>query len=235
MIAVEGISAGFRNVRVLHDISLTVEAGRLVAVIGANGAGKTTLLRTLSNVVKPSSGRILFEGESTVNIAPHLLARKGIVHVPQGRQIVPTISVRDNLLLGAQRIPSIAREEMLENLERELERFPVLRARQDVAGGSLSGGEQQMLAVSRALMMRPKLLMLDEPSLGLAPQVVATILRALRQLADRGLAVLLVEQLAMLALKTADLGYVLQRGRVVLSGSAKDILDDSSVVDSYLK
>jgi branched-chain amino acid transport system ATP-binding protein len=235
MIAVEGISAGFRNVRVLHDISLTVEAGRLVAVIGANGAGKTTLLRTLSNVVKPSSGRILFEGESTVDIAPHLLARKGIVHVPQGRQIVPTISVRDNLLLGAQRIPSIAREEMLENLERELERFPVLRARQDVAGGSLSGGEQQMLAVSRALMMRPKLLMLDEPSLGLAPQVVATILRALRQLADRGLAVLLVEQLAMLALKTADLGYVLQRGRVVLSGSAKDILDDSSVVDSYLK
>jgi branched-chain amino acid transport system ATP-binding protein len=235
MIAVEGISAGFRNVRVLHDISLTVEAGRLVAVIGANGAGKTSLLRTLSNAVKPSSGRILFEGESTVNIAPHLLARKGIVHVPQGRQIVPTISVRDNLLLGAQRIPSIAREEMLENLERELERFPVLRARQDVAGGSLSGGEQQMLAVSRALMMRPKLLMLDEPSLGLAPQVVATILRALRQLADRGLAVLLVEQLAMLALKTADLGYVLQRGRVVLSGSAKDILDDSSVVDSYLK
>jgi len=235
MIAVEGISAGFRNVRVLHDISLTVEAGRLVAVIGANGAGKTTLLRTLSNVVKPSSGRILFQGEPTISIAPHLLARKGIVHVPQGRQIVPTISVRDNLLLGAQRVPSIAREEILENLERELERFPVLRARQDVAGGSLSGGEQQMLAVSRALMMRPKLLMLDEPSLGLAPQVVATILRALRQLADQGLAVLLVEQLAMLALKTADLGYVLQRGRVVLSGSAKDILDDSSMVDSYLK
>jgi branched-chain amino acid transport system ATP-binding protein len=235
MIAVEGISAGFRNVRVLHDISLSVEAGRLVAVIGANGAGKTTLLRTLSNVVKPSSGRILFQGEPTVNIAPHLLARKGIVHVPQGRQIVPTISVRDNLLLGAQRVPSIAREEILENLERELERFPVLRARQDVAGGSLSGGEQQMLAVSRALMMRPKLLMLDEPSLGLAPQVVATILRALRQLADQGLAVLLVEQLAMLALKTADRGYVLQRGRVVLSGSAKDILDDSSMVDSYLR
>lgn len=235
MIAVEGISAGFRNVPVLQDISLSVEAGRLVAVIGANGAGKTTLLRTLSNVIRPSSGHILFEGEPTVSLATHVLARKGIVHVPQGRQIVPTISVRDNLLLGAQRIPSITKDEMLDDLEQEFERFPVLRTRQDILGGSLSGGEQQMLAVSRALMMRPKLLMLDEPSLGLAPQVVATILLALRQLADRGLAVLLVEQLAMLALKSADRAYVLQRGRVVLSGTSKDILVNPAMVDSYLK
>jgi branched-chain amino acid transport system ATP-binding protein len=235
VIAVEGISAGFRNVPVLQDISLSVEAGRLVAVIGANGAGKTTLLRTLSNVIRPSSGHILFEGEPTVSLATHVLARKGIVHVPQGRQIVPTISVRDNLLLGAQRIPSITKDEMLDDLEQEFERFPVLRTRQDILGGSLSGGEQQMLAVSRALMMRPKLLMLDEPSLGLAPQVVATILLALRQLADRGLAVLLVEQLAMLALKSADRAYVLQRGRVVLSGTSKDILVNPAMVDSYLK
>jgi branched-chain amino acid transport system ATP-binding protein len=235
VIAIEKVSAGFKNVRVLHDISLSVEAGRLVAVIGANGAGKTTLLRTLSNVIRPSSGRILFEGEPTVSLPPHVLSRKGIVHVPQGRQIVPTISVRDNLLLGAQRVPTIDRDEILENLEREFERFPVLRERQNIPGGSLSGGEQQMLAVSRALMMRPKLLMLDEPSLGLAPQVVAAILRALRQLADQGLAVLLVEQLAMLALRTADVGYVLQRGRIVLSGPASDILVNPSMVDSYLK
>jgi branched-chain amino acid transport system ATP-binding protein len=235
VITIEKVSAGFKNVRVLHDISLSVEAGQLVAVIGANGAGKTTLLRTLSNVIRPSSGHILFEGGPTVSLPPHVLARKGIVHVPQGRQIVPTISVRDNLLLGAQRVPSINRDEMLENLEREFERFPVLRERQDIPGGSLSGGEQQMLAVSRALMMRPKLLMLDEPSLGLAPQVVGTILRALRQLADQGLAVLLVEQLAMLALRAADVGYVLQRGRIVLSGSASDILVNPSMVDSYLK
>lgn len=231
----EAVSAGFRNVGVLHDISLSVEAGQLVAVVGANGAGKTTLLRTLSNVIKPSSGHILFEGEPTVNIAPHMLARKGFVHVPQGRQIVPTISVRDNLLLGAQRVPSMTKDDLLERLDRELERFPVLRARQDLPGASLSGGEQQMLAVSRALMMRPKLLMLDEPSLGLAPQIVVSILHALRQLADQGLAVLLVEQLARLALKTADHAYVLQRGRIVLSGPASDIGADPSVVDSYLK
>jgi branched-chain amino acid transport system ATP-binding protein len=235
VITVEGVSAGFKNVRVLHDITLAVEAGRLVAVIGANGAGKTTLLRTLSNVIQASSGRIFFQGEPTAGVATHMLARKGIVHVPQGRQIVPTISVRDNLLLGAQRVPLIGRDEMQENLQREFERFPVLRERQDIPGGSLSGGEQQMLAVSRALMMQPKLLMLDEPSLGLAPQIVATILRALRQLADQGLAVLLVEQLAMLALKNADAGYVLQRGRIVLSGAASDILANPAMVDSYLK
>jgi branched-chain amino acid transport system ATP-binding protein len=155
--------------------------------------------------------------------------------VPQGRQIVPTLTVRDNLLIGAQRVPTIRNEDLENNLEREFERFPVLRSRQNLLGGNLSGGEQQMLAVSRALMMRPKLLMLDEPSLGLAPQVVAAILRALRQLADHGLAVLLVEQLAMLALQTADDAYVLQRGRVVLNGSAKDIRANPSIVDSYLK
>lgn len=235
MIEVETLSAGFGNVKVLHDISLTVRPGRMVAIIGANGAGKTTLLRTISNIVKPSSGRILFEGTSTASVAPHMLARMGIVHVPQGRQIVPTLTVRDNLLIGAQRVPTIRNEDLENNLEREFERFPVLRSRQNLLGGNLSGGEQQMLAVSRALMMRPKLLMLDEPSLGLAPQVVAAILRALRQLADHGLAVLLVEQLAMLALQTADDAYVLQRGRVVLNGSAKDIRANPSIVDSYLK
>jgi branched-chain amino acid transport system ATP-binding protein len=235
VIEVETLSAGFGNVKVLHDISLTVRPGRMVAIIGANGAGKTTLLRTISNIVKPSSGRILFEGTSTASVAPHMLARMGIVHVPQGRQIVPTLTVRDNLLIGAQRVPAIGNEDLENNLEREFERFPVLRSRQNLLGGNLSGGEQQMLAVSRALMMRPKLLMLDEPSLGLAPQVVAAILRALRQLADHGLAVLLVEQLAMLALQTADDAYVLQRGRVVLNGSAKDIRANPSIVDSYLK
>jgi branched-chain amino acid transport system ATP-binding protein len=234
MISIENLTAGFGNVEVLHDISLTVQPGRLVTIIGANGAGKTTLLRAISNIVRPSSGRILFEGKSTAAVTPHTLARSGIVHVPQGRQIVPTISVRDNLLIGAQRIPGETSEKIESNLEREFKRFPILRSRQDLPGGNLSGGEQQMLAVSRALMMRPKLLMLDEPSLGLAPQVVAAILGALRQLADDGLAVLLVEQLAMLALRTADYAYVLQRGRVVLSGHAKDMAD-ASIVDSYLR
>lgn len=235
MIVLEHISAGFGQVQVLHDISLQVPAGRLVTIIGANGAGKTTLLRTISNIVKPSSGHILFEGKPTAAMAPHLLARIGIVHVPQGRQIVPNISVRDNLLIGAQSIPGIDADMRAEGVEREFSRFPVLRERQNIPGGNLSGGEQQMLAVSRALMMRPKLLMLDEPSLGLAPQIVTLILRSLRQLADDGLAVLLVEQLAMLALETADEAHVLQRGRVVMSGPASDIRASRAVVDSYLK
>jgi branched-chain amino acid transport system ATP-binding protein len=235
VIDIENLSAGFGAAEVLHGISLSVQRGRLVAIIGANGAGKTTLLRTISNIIKPTAGRILFDGMPTAAIAPHVLARRGIVHVPQGRQIVPTLSVRDNLLIGAQRIEAAEKSDIEAKLEREFERFPVLRSRQDILGGNLSGGEQQMLAVSRALMMSPKLLMLDEPSLGLAPQVVAAILRALRKLADDGLAVLLVEQLAMLALESADDAHVLQRGRVVLSGPAAEIRANRSVVDSYLK
>lgn len=235
MIAVENLSAGFGKVQVLHDVSLKVQPGRLVAIIGANGAGKTTLLRAISNIVPPSSGSITFEGKSIAAVAPHLLARMGIVHVPQGRQIVPNLSVRDNLLIGAQRIRTLSNEELAAGLECEFERFPILRSRQHLPGGNLSGGEQQMLAVSRALMMQPKLLMLDEPSLGLAPQVVAAILRTLRQLADGGLAILLVEQLAMLALATADDAYVLQRGRVVLNGDAKDIRASRAMIDSYLR
>jgi branched-chain amino acid transport system ATP-binding protein len=235
VIDIENLSAGFGAAEVLHGISLSVQRGRLVTIIGANGAGKTTLLRTISNIIKPTAGRILFDGMPTAAIAPHVLARRGIVHVPQGRQIVPTLSVRDNLLIGAQRIEAAEKSDIEAKLEREFERFPVLRSRQNIPGGNLSGGEQQMLAVSRALMMSPKLLMLDEPSLGLAPQVVAAILRALRKLADDGLAVLLVEQLAMLALESADDAHVLQRGRVVLSGPAAEIRANRSVVDSYLK
>jgi branched-chain amino acid transport system ATP-binding protein len=235
VIDIENLSAGFGAAEVLHGISLSVQRGRLVTIIGANGAGKTTLLRTISNIIRPTAGRILFDGMPTAAIAPHVLARKGIVQVPQGRQIVPTLSVRDNLLIGAQRIEAAEKSDIEAKLEREFERFPVLRSRQDIPGGNLSGGEQQMLAVSRALMMSPKLLMLDEPSLGLAPQVVAAILRALRKLADDGLAVLLVEQLAMLALESADDAHVLQRGRVVLSGPAAEIRANRSVVDSYLK
>jgi branched-chain amino acid transport system ATP-binding protein len=235
VIDIENLSAGFGAAEVLHGISLSVQRGRLVTIIGANGAGKTTLLRTISNIIKPTAGRIVFDGMPTAAIAPHVLARRGIVHVPQGRQIVPTLSVRDNLLIGAQRIEAAEKSDIEAKLEREFERFPVLRSRQDISGGNLSGGEQQMLAVSRALMMSPKLLMLDEPSLGLAPQVVAAILRALRKLADDGLAVLLVEQLAMLALESADDAHVLQRGRVVLSGPAAEIRANRLVVDSYLK
>ncbi|WP_046869180.1 ABC transporter ATP-binding protein [Microvirga massiliensis] len=234
MIAAEGIHAGIGSVGILHDVSLSVPSGKLVTVIGANGAGKTTLLRVISNVLSPTRGRILFDGVPNESIPAHLLARRGLIHVPQGRQIIPTLSVRDNLLIGAARVPDLSKDDMEAGLEREFARFPVLRERQYILGGNLSGGEQQMLAVSRALMMRPKVLMLDEPSLGLAPQVVASIFKALRRLADEGLAVLLVEQLALLALNVADQAYVLQRGRVALSGPAAEIRRDPAVVESYL-
>ncbi len=234
MIRVENVSAAIGSVDILNDISLAVPSGRLVTVIGANGAGKTTLLRTISNVLRPKEGRVTFDGRETGGIAPHVLARQGLVQVPQGRQIIPNLSVRDNLLIGANRRETAASSEIDEDLEAEFARFPVLRERQDVPGGSLSGGEQQMLALSRALMMRPKALMLDEPSLGLAPQIVKSILRSLRELADSGLAVLLVEQLALLALDIADDGYVLQRGQVVMSGPASELRRSSTVVESYL-
>ena len=234
MIEIRSLCAGIGSIEILRDIDVSVPSGKLVTVIGANGAGKTTLLRTVSNVLTPTSGDVEFEGRSTKGVAPHLLARRGLVHVPQGRQIVPTISVRDNLLIGATRVEGADASGTEQALEREFERFPVLRERQHIPGGNLSGGEQQMLAVSRALMMRPKVLMLDEPSLGLAPQVVSAIFRTLRTLADQGLAVLLVEQLALLALDVADDAYVLQRGRVILSGEAKHLRKQSAVVESYL-
>ncbi|MBN9265321.1 MAG: ABC transporter ATP-binding protein [Hyphomicrobium sp.] len=234
MIALENVSAGFGAVQVLHDLTLSVGAGRLAAVVGANGAGKTTLLRTISNIVRPSSGTISFEGRPTAGVEPHHIARAGLIHVPQGRQIIPTLSVRDNLLIGAQRIANLGHAEIEAGVDREFERFPVLRERQDLLGGNLSGGEQQMLAVSRALMMKPKLLMLDEPSLGLAPQIVRLILDTLRRLAEDGLAILLVEQLAHLALEVADEAHILQRGRIVLSGPASKLRSDNTVIGSYL-
>ncbi|QRG09333.1 ABC transporter ATP-binding protein [Xanthobacter dioxanivorans] len=234
MIEVENIHVAIGPVSILHDVSLRVAPGRLVTVIGANGAGKTTLLRTLSNLVRPRSGAIRFEGRPTSGMDPHRLARAGLVHVPQGRQIVPNLTVRDNLVIGADRVAGLDADAIAQGLEREFARFPVLKERQHILGGNLSGGEQQMLAVSRALMMRPKALLLDEPSLGLAPQVVRTILKALRQLADEGLAVLLVEQLALLALDTADEAHVLQRGHVALSGPARDLRRDRAVIESYL-
>ncbi|WP_024280147.1 ABC transporter ATP-binding protein [Xanthobacter sp. 126] len=234
MIEVDHIAVAIGPVGILHDVSLRLAPGRLVTVIGANGAGKTTLLRTLSNIVSPRSGTIRFGGKPSAGIKPHLLARAGLVHVPQGRQIVPGLTVGDNLVIGADRVAGLDADTIAQGLEREFARFPVLKERQHILGGNLSGGEQQMLAVSRALMMRPKVLLLDEPSLGLAPQVVTTILKALRNLADDGLAVLLVEQLALLALDTADEAHVLQRGRVALSGPAQELRRDRAVIESYL-
>lgn len=233
MIVAKGIAARIGPSEVLRGIDIAVQAGELVAVIGANGAGKTSLLRALSNLLPLDAGAITFDGHATSQRTVHELARSGLVHVPQGRQIVPSLSVRDNLLLGTHHI-GMNDAEIQQRLDREFGRFPVLSERQSIPGSSLSGGEQQMLAVSRGLMMRPKVLMLDEPSLGLAPQIVRLILGSLRTLADEGLAVILVEQAAVLALEYADRAIVLRNGQCVMQGRAASLRGDQALVDSYL-
>jgi branched-chain amino acid transport system ATP-binding protein len=222
------------EVEVLHGIDLEVRRGTVVAVVGANGAGKTTLLRTLSRLVPLRRGALTFDGRDIAALAPHEVARLGLVQVPQGRQIIPGLSVEDNLLLGARRAPHVAAADLPRLLEQEYRRFPILRERRHLAGGSLSGGEQQMLAVSRALMMKPKLLMLDEPSLGLAPQIVSMIMHALKALSADGMTVLLVEQAAFMALAIADTGYVLQRGKVAAEGPTGELLRDRQLIERYL-
>jgi branched-chain amino acid transport system ATP-binding protein len=232
MIELNSVSAAIGPIQILTDISLKAPGGRFVTVIGANGAGKTTLLRVISNLLPASQGTVTFDGRDTKGVKPHLLARSGLVHVPQGRQIVPSLSVADNLTLGAANI--LSKAELAQAVEREYARFPILKQRAAAAGGNLSGGEQQMLAISRAVLMRPKALLLDEPSLGLAPQIVSLILRSLREMADAGLAVILVEQLALMSLAIADDAYVLRQGKIVLSGKARDLRGDAAVIESYL-
>jgi branched-chain amino acid transport system ATP-binding protein len=208
-------------------------SGELLAVIGANGAGKTTLLRAISGLIALSTGKIHFDGRSITGMAAHTLARRGLVHVPQGRQIVPALSVEDNLKIGALQA-GLSREEVDRRIALEYERFPVLKARKAISGASLSGGEQQMLALSRALLMSPRVLLLDEPSLGLAPQIVSMILNCLRTLASEGMAVLLVEQAAFLALEIADQGIVLRNGEFVLHDQAKLLRKNKRLLESYL-
>ena len=207
MIELSNVSSGIGRIGILRDVDLVVAPRELVVVLGANGAGKTTLLRTISGQVEVRGGEIRYDGRSITGVAPHLLARSGLVHVPQGRQIIPALTVEENLLIGAQHLDGIGRDELDRRLDAEFSRFPVLKERRHVPGGSLSGGEQQMLAVSRGLMMAPKLLMLDEPSLGLAPQALQRILSALGELAKTGIAVLMVEQKTA-ALQIADRAYV---------------------------
>jgi branched-chain amino acid transport system ATP-binding protein len=233
MIELAKVSSGIGRIGILRDVDLVVAPGELVVVLGANGAGKTTLLRTISGQVEIRGGAISFDGKPIAGIAPHLLARSGLVHVPQGRQIIPALTVEENLLIGAQHLEGIGRGELDRRLEAEFARFPVLKERRDVSGGSLSGGEQQMLAVSRGLMMGPKLLMLDEPSLGLAPQALQRILAALAQLAKTGIAVLMVEQKTA-ALQIADRAYILKNGAIVHHAPASQLRNDPDLFRHYM-
>jgi branched-chain amino acid transport system ATP-binding protein len=232
LLSLERISSYYGDARALADVSLEVGDGEIVAVIGSNGAGKTTMLRTVSGLIRPRSGRICFQGEPIERMQAHQLIRRGIAHVPEGRRLFAQMTVRENLLMGAYGAPSWKERAAL--IDEVCALFPVLNERIGQLAGTLSGGERQMLATARALMARPRLLMLDEPSLGLAPKIVETILAIIQDVNRRGVAVLLVEQNAQLALKTAARAYLLESGAVVKSGMTAEFLADESVRRSYL-
>lgn len=234
MIRAADLEVSIGQSQVLAGVSVSVAPGELVAVVGANGAGKTTLLRAISGLLGVSRGRVTFAGDEITAVPPHRRARAGLVHVPQGRQVIPKLTVQENLLIGFEQLAGTSRADRAASLEAEYQRFPALRQRRHVLAGALSGGEQQMLAVSRALMMHPKVLMLDEPSLGLAPRIVDRIFKTLRGLADAGMAVLLVEQAALGALRVADRGLVLRSGRIVMEGSGHALLADADLVRGFL-
>ena len=232
ILEVKELEAGYGPIRALDGVSIEVAEGEAVAIIGANGAGKTTLHMTISGVVSARRGTISFEGRPIVGLPTHAIAKLGIGHAPEGRRIFPRLSVRENLQLGG--FTQTDRATVARDIEEACGLFPVLGARMSQMGGTLSGGEQQMLALARALIGRPKLLLLDEPSLGLAPLIVQKIFEVIGSLAKRGIAVVLVEQNARAALKLADRGYVLETGRITLSGPGKELAGDRRVREAYL-
>jgi len=232
LLELRDLHAGYGRIEVLKGISLTVDEGEIVTLIGANGAGKTTTLMTISGLLRPRSGSVRFAGRELANVPAHEVVALGIAQAPEGRKIFPRLSVLENLQIGAftrSDLDGIARD-----IARVYELFPILAERRHQAGGTLSGGEQQMVAVGRALMARPKLLMLDEPSLGLAPLVVKKIFEVIAELNQQGVTVLLVEQNARMALKLAHRGYVLETGDFVMQGAARELLDDPRVRSAYL-
>ncbi len=234
LLELSGVHAGYGRVEVLHGIDLTVAPGELVAVIGANGAGKSTLLKTIVGLVPVRAGTLSYEGDRLNAPRPERLVRRGVALVPEGRLLFGPMTVRDNLALGAYGAPRERRRASADALGRVQALFPVLQERAGQPAATLSGGEQQMLAIARALMSQPRLLLLDEPSLGLAPKVIAEIFAALDALRAQGITILLVEQEARLALRHADRGYVMRTGRMELEGSSAELLADESVQTIYL-
>jgi branched-chain amino acid transport system ATP-binding protein len=233
MLEVAGVHAHYGHIEALHGVSIQVDRGEIVTIIGANGAGKSTLLMTICGRPKPSAGDIVFEGHRLNQLEPHEIVARGIAQAPEGRRIFPAMSVLENLQMGA--VPTNG-EFFDQDRERVFGLFPRLKERQHQRGGTLSGGEQQMLCIGRALMARPRLLLLDEPSLGLAPMLVKQIFEAIVEInRERGLTILLVEQNAYQALKIAARGYVLATGRVVLEGSGAELLSDPEIRAAYLE
>ncbi|MCR4401552.1 MAG: ABC transporter ATP-binding protein [Firmicutes bacterium] len=232
MLEVKGVECFYGSINVLRGVSFHVDTGEIVALIGANGAGKTTTLRAISGLVRVAKGDVVYEGRSIANQPPHAIVSQGIVHVPEGRQVFQELSVEDNLVLGAYTAKHAA--DRLEALEQVYERFPRLRERRRQMAGTLSGGEQQMLAIGRALMSRPKLLLLDEPSMGLAPILVREVFSIIEEISRGGATILLVEQNARMALSLADRAYVLRTGTIVLSGSGREVAANPEVREAYL-
>ena len=231
MLAVDALSSRYGRITALSDVSLRVDSGELIALVGANGAGKSTLLRALSGVQPTAGGNVRFEGADITKLPARARVRMGIVQVPEGRQVFGPLSVEDNLRLGAYVRPA---SELPESLERVYRLFPILAQKRREAAGTLSGGQQQMLAMGRALMTKPKLLLLDEPSMGLAPRLVAEIFATIRSLKDAATTILLVDQNARAALSIADRAYVLEVGRIALSGRGDELLVNPAVQQAYL-
>ncbi|HXP92134.1 MAG TPA: ABC transporter ATP-binding protein [Candidatus Binatia bacterium] len=228
---IRDLVAGYGKIEVLHGVSLALEDGTLGAIVGANGAGKTTLLMTLSGLIAKRKGTVFLEGVDITRAPSHAIVARGLLHVPEGRRVLPSMSVQENLLVAAELRPHADRARDIALI---YDRFPILGTRRDVAAGSLSGGEQQMLAIARALVARPRVLLLDEPSMGLAPRLVSAIFEIIADERRRGTSILLVEQNARKALAIADTAHVLERGRIVLSGSGADLLRNRDVTTAYL-
>lgn len=231
MLKVNGINAFYGKIQVLKNISLEVEEGSIVTILGANGAGKTTTMKTISGMLKPQAGSIQFQGQDVTGLRPDQLLRKGIALVPEGRQILSGMTVLENLEMGAYHRKD---NEIDRDIKKVMERFPILEERQKQLGGTLSGGQQQMLAIARAILSKPKLLLLDEPSMGLAPLIVADIFKIIKEINEAGTTVLLVEQNARQALKISDYGYVLETGKMVAEGSSQKLLNDPRIMEAYL-
>src|SRR5262245_32520413 len=232
VLEIAGLRTSYGPIEALRGIDLEVRTGELVCLLGANGAGKSTTLRTISGLLRPTAGRIAFEGRSIAGLQPATILEAGIAHCPEGRRVFPYLSVEENLLMGAY----VRRDSagVAADLDRVCTHFPVLGERRRQAAGTLSGGEQQMLAIGRALMARPRLILFDEPSLGLAPTIVETTFAIIADIRRQGTTVLMVEQNAYLALRMADRAYVLETGRIVLAGAAADLMADDHVRRAYL-
>ncbi|HIQ82624.1 MAG TPA: ABC transporter ATP-binding protein [Candidatus Pullichristensenella stercorigallinarum] len=232
MLEMKNVNAGYGDLQVLFDVSLRVQPGECVALVGSNGAGKTSLLRIISGLLPIQSGTVTYEGKDLLSQPAHQRAMLGIAHIPQGRGICASLSVMDNLILGGYN--KRAKPRRMENIEKSFEMFPRLKERRQQIAGSLSGGEQQMLAIARALIMEPSLLMLDEPSLGLAPIVVEEVFSTIGRICKTGMSVLIIEQNLIAALSIATRGYAIETGRVVLEGTSQELLNNESIKKAYL-